>query len=130
LPSNFKYFSEERYMTTEQKAEWNVLEEELARVIEINDEQSEWENTVAIFTLEPKVIASIPGGAGVNMMLYEDKIPTEAGYLLFSLEKENLRSDWLEHDYEKICRNNEELLQNEYEAVFQNEEFLVYKKRK
>lgn len=128
LPANFKYFSEERYMTAEQKEEWTVLEDELAEVIEINSEQSEWENTVAIFTLEPKVIASIPGGAGVNMMLYTDEIPTDAGYLLFSLEKENLRSDWLEHDYETIYQNNKELLQSKYETVFQNEEYLIYKK--
>lgn len=128
LPRNFQYFSEERYLNEEQKAEWTTLEEELSRVIEINAKKSEWENTVAIFTLEPKVIAAIPGGAGVNMMLYTEEIPQDAGYLLFSLEKEKLRSDWLEHDYYAIYEANAELLDNHYEEVYRSEEYLVYQK--
>lgn len=129
LPPNFAYFSEERYISVQQKESWQVLEEKLSKVICIDEKNNEWENTVAIFTLEPKVIAGIPAGAGVNMMLYTDEIPKEAGYLLFSLKKENHRSDWLEHDYYKIYEDNTELLQNDYEEVYRDEEYLVYHKK-
>lgn len=130
MPANFKYFSEERYLTREQKEEWITFEKELSEVIVVDEEKDEWDNTVAIFTLEPKVIAGIPAGAGVNMILYSEEIPKEAGYLLFSLEKEKLRSDWLEHDYYAIYEANAQMLQNEYEEVYRSAEYLVYRKVK
>lgn len=126
---NFRYFSEERYLTEAEINQWTELESAWEQTIEIHENKEIWDNTVALFTLEPKVIASIPAGAGVNMILYSEHIPEQAGYLIFSLEQENRRSDWLEHDFEKIYMDNKDLLDCEYSVVYTDEDYIVYKRK-
>ncbi len=130
LPANSRDFNAERYPQAETVAEWDVLAERMENVIEVNEDSEPWKNTVAVFTLEPKVLASMPAGSGVNMMLYSDEIPEKAGYLFFSKERENRRSDWLEHDYEAICAANEEILPGQYIVVYEDESYVVYQKTK
>ena len=128
LPANSRDFNAERYPQREIVAEWDALAERMERVIHVEEDADPWQNTVALFTLEPKVLASMPAGSGVNMMLYSDEIPLEAEYLFFSTEQENRRSDWLEHDYEAIYAANEELIDSHYTVVYEDEDYLVYRK--
>lgn len=128
LPANSKDFNAERYPQAETVAEWDALAERMENAIEVKADSEPWENTVAVFTLEPKVLASMPAGSGVNMMLYSDEIPEKAGYLLFSKERENRRPDWLEHDYEAIYAANEEMLTGQYVIVYEDESYVVYHK--
>ena len=130
LPANMKDFCEERYLTAEEKNTWEELARDLEEVIVLDEQKDPWDNTVVLFTLEPKVIASIPAGAGVNMMRYSDEIPLEARYLLFPTKTENLRSDWLEHDFSIIREKYGELLDNNYKILYQNDNYLVYVKSK
>ena len=97
-------------------------------VITVTEGVDPWENTIAMFTLEPKVLSSMPAGSGVNMMLYSDEIPAEVEYLFFSKEQEDLRSDWLEHDYYAIAEANQALLETEYAVIFENPEYIIYRK--
>lgn len=127
LPVNMQDFSAERYPGKDTVAQWDALATKLEDVIELKEAVDPWENTVAVFTLEPKVLASMPAGCGVNMMLYSEEIPADAEYLFFSKEKENLRSDWLEHDHEKIVSENREVF-SQYEVVWENEEYILYKR--
>lgn len=128
LPANSRDFNAERYPQKEMVTEWDELAEQMERVIHVQEGVDPWQNTVALFTLEPKVLASMPAGSGVNMMLYSDEIPLEAEYLFFSTKQENRRSDWLEHDHEAIHAANEELLDGHYTVVYEDENYLVYRK--
>ena len=98
--------------------------------MELSDSKDPWDSTVAVYTLEPKVLASIKAGMGVNMMLQGDTIPEEAKYLLFTKHENNLRSDWLEKSYDEILNANSELLNNNYKPVYENEDYIILKKNK
>ena len=129
LPLNLKDFTAERYPGAGAAQEWRTLEQELEMQITLKNTEDPWANTVAVFTLEPKVLAGMPAGAGVNMMLYSDEIPKEAEYLFFSKNQENRRSDWLEHDYATIFDENAILLTEKYEIIWENESYLLYRKK-
>lgn len=128
LPANMKDFAVERYPGEEVAKEWDVFAEEMETVVEVREGVDPWENTIALFTLEPKVLASMPAGSGVNMMLYSDEIPAEVEYLFFSKEQENRRSDWLEHDYFAIFESNADLLAKQYSILFEDEKYILYRK--
>ena len=128
LPANMKDFSAERYPGEEVAEVWDSFAAKMEEVIEVQEGVDPWENTIALFTLEPKVLASMPAGSGVNMMLYSDEIPLEVEYLFFSKEQENRRSDWLEHDYLAIYEANQALLEEEYAVIFDNSEYIIYRK--
>lgn len=129
LPLNLKDFTAERYPGAGAAQEWRVLEQELETQITLKSTEDPWENTVAVFTLEPKALAGMPAGAGVNMMLYSDAIPEKAEYLFFSKNRENRRSDWLEHDFMAIMEENSILLTEKYEVIWENESYLLYRKK-
>lgn len=153
VPKNMADFNTERYVTTETRKEWDDLAEQLGNtmVLTVEDgidsvagkateestglkagntlEERRWENTAVLYTMEPKLICSIPAGFGVNFAMYSDEIVTDAGYLVFSLEKdENLRGDWLEQSHESIYLQNRELLDNEYYIQYVDEDYVIYKK--
>lgn len=128
LPANMKDFATERYPGADTRAEWDFFAAEMESVIVVDEGADPWENTIAMFTLEPKVLASMPAGSGVNMMLYSDEIPTDVEYLFFSKEQEDLRADWLEHDYYAIAAANQALLDTEYAVVFEDSDYIIYRK--
>lgn len=128
LPANMKDFATERYPGADTRAEWDFFADEMESVIVVDEGADPWANTIAMFTLEPKVLASMPAGSGVNMMLYSDEIPTEVEYLFFSKEQEDLRSDWLEHDYYAIAAANQALLDTEYAVIFEDSDYIIYRK--
>lgn len=129
VPKNMPDFNIERYVTTETRKEWDALAEKLGNAMVLTSEDLRWENTAVLYTMEPKLICSIPAGFGVNFAMYSDEIVTEAGYLVFSLEEdENLRGDWLEQSYEAIYLQNQELLDNEYFIQYADEDYVIYKK--
>lgn len=129
LPANMKDFTTERYMGHQVLEEWDEFAEEMEAVIEVKDEGDPWVNTIAMYTLEPKVLASMPAGSGVNMMLYSDEIPAKAEYLFFSKETTELRSDWLEHDYYALFGANQALLEEEYAVIFEDSDYIIYCKK-
>ena len=128
LPANLKDFTKERYPGQETVREWRELETELEAQITLRADGDPWKNTVVLYTLEPKVLAAMPAGSGVNMMLYSDEIPEKAEYLFFSKESVRRRSDWLEHDYAKIRHEHQDLLMEKYQAVWESEKYILYKK--
>lgn len=129
LPANLADFSTERYLLLEERGQWDELAAELEEVILIEKDAEPWDNTVVLYTLEPKVIASIPAGAGVNMMMYQTHIPEEAGYLLFSLKTENLRGDWLEQSFYELPDEELERISAKYDEVYRNQSYIVFKKK-
>ena len=99
-------------------------------MLAIDTEASPWDSTLTVFTLEPKVLASVAPGIGINMMLTEDTIPTESGYLLFTKHEGNLRGDWLEKSFKDIYEKNKEIIDSDYTLVYEDNDYLIYKKNK
>ncbi len=130
LPANMEYFMEDRYESKEIKAEWQALEEEFAEVFVVDESLGPWANTVEMFTMEPKPICALPGGLGVNFVMQDGILPTDAGYLLFSkTPAEELNPEWLEKDFAVIYEQYGEVLDESYSVIYESEDYIVYQKR-
>ncbi len=129
LPVNMDYFMTGHYMSAEEYAEWDVLEEEIASVISVSDSENPWENTVAMYTMEPKAICAMPAGVGVNFIMEDGILPEEAEYLFFSkTPAAEQNSGWIVRDYETFYKEFGERLEAQYTAIYEDELYVVYRK--
>lgn len=130
LPANLEYFMEERYASEEVKEEWDSLESEFRAVFEVDETLGPWANTVAMYTMEPKVICALPGGLGVNFIMEDGIFAKEAGYILCSKVSPGERnSEWLEKSYEEIEAQFGEILVKEYKVIFESDSYIVFKQK-
>lgn len=129
LPVNMDYFMTGHYMSAEEYAEWDVLGAEIAEVISVTDSENPWENTVAMYTMEPKAICAMPAGVGVNFIMEDGILPEEAEYLFFSkTPASEQNSGWIVRDYETFREEFGERLETEYTAIYENELYVIYRK--
>lgn len=129
LPVNMDYFMTGHYMSAEEYAEWDALEEEVSSVISVTDTENPWENTVAMYTMEPKAICAMPAGVGVNFIMEDGILPEEAEYLFFSkTPASEQNSGWIVRDYEIFCEEFGERLEIEYTAIYEDELYIIYRK--
>lgn len=129
LPVNMDYFMIGHYMSAEEYAEWDALEEEIAGVISVSDSENPWENTVAMYTMEPKAICAMPAGVGVNFIMEDGILPEEAEYLFFSkTPAAEQNSGWIVRDYEIFCEEYSKRLEIEYNTIYEDELYIVYRK--
>lgn len=142
VPKNMPDFNTERYLTVEERNEWDELAQRLESSIYVKEsktvetdtmtalEANRWANTAVLYTMEPKLICAMPAGLGVNFAMYSEEIITDAEYLVFSLEEENeLRPDWLEQSHEKLFKDNMDILQNDYFIQYYDEDYVIYQKQ-
>jgi len=127
LPSNLKAFNEERYVMADKVAEWNALATNFENTMTLGDDR--WQNTILLYTMEPRAIASLPAGFGQNYMMYSDDLPsTEVGYLLFSLkEAGEVRGDWLEQSYFQVYNKNRDAIEENYFIQYTDGSYVLYK---
>lgn len=138
VPKNGVDFNGERYITAEEREQWDALAEKFEEAMPLSEEEQEadredirWANTAVLYSMEPKLICAMPAGLGVNFAMYSDEIAVDAGYLVFSLEeKENLRPDWLEQSHQEIYGKHGELLERDYFIQYMDEKYIVYRRRK
>ena len=129
LPVNMDYFMVGHYMSAEEYAEWDALEDEIAGVISVTDSENPWENTVAMYTMEPKAICAMPAGVGVNFIMEDGILPEEAEYLFFSkTPATEQNSGWIVRDYETFCKEFGERLEFEYIEIYEDELYVIYRK--
>ena len=129
LPVNMDYFMTGHYMSAEEYAEWDALEDEIAEIISVTDTENPWENTVAMYTMEPKAICAMPAGVGVNFIMEDGVLPEEAEYLFFSkTPASEQNSGWIVRDYETFRAEFGGRLEIEYTAIYENELYIIYRK--
>lgn len=129
LPVNMDYFMTGHYMSAEEYAEWDALENEIAEIISVTDTENPWENTVAMYTMEPKAICAMPAGVGVNFIMEDGILPEEAEYLFFSkTPASEQNSGWIVRDYETFRAEFAERLETEYTAIYEDELYIIYRK--
>lgn len=128
LPANLNDFMKDRFRSEAEMEEWEELEETFAEVLIVDPKSEPWENTIAIYTLEPKVISSIPSGMGINMMRNEEAFCEEAKYILFSLEpdREDLNTEWLEFYANDILERNKVIMDEKYKKIYADEKYSIF----
>ena len=126
---SLKDFEENRFETNQVIDEWTNLQNEFEEVFVMDQDADPWENTVLMYTMEPKVICAVPAGMGINFVLTDSVFSTDCGYLLFTKHPaDKLRADWVEKDYSQYLRLYGEILENEYDIIYESNDYIVYKK--
>ena len=129
LPVNLRNFAgEERYYTKAQTAEWRELENDLKDAIGVKESDDPWENTVLMYTMEPKAILAIPEGMGLNFILHNDYYGTDPEYLFFA-KYPHYREDWIEQDYGTLMMLDALNIEFYYETVYERNGYICYRKR-
>lgn len=130
LPQNMEYFTrEERYMDSTEIQEWESLKKRFDSQIVMIDSDDPWDNTVAMYTMEPKVINTIPTGMGINFALKGYKFSDKPSYLVFT-KHEKLRPDWVETDFVSDRAVIETGLDNLYINIYEDDEYVIYRQTK
>ena len=129
LPVNLKNFQgTERYYKSEVTAEWKDLENELKDVITLTDSDNPWDNTVLMYTMEPRAILAMPEGCGINFVLNNSFYGSDPEYLFFTRHKHN-RDDWIEQSYSDLMYDYSLNVDYYYEVIYENSSYICYRKR-
>jgi len=129
LPVNMEYYMSGHYMSAEESAEWEILENEMAEVIKPVDTDEPWENTVAMYTMEPKAICAMPAGVGVNFVMEDGILPEKAEYLFFSTVPAAQQStEWIVRDHQVFTEEFGAILQERYSVIYEDDFYIVYQK--
>lgn len=125
----FRYFTTDRYTASTGTAEWKELSEEWSAVLKADPSADKWDNTVLMYTMEPKAICAVPVGLAENFVLEEGTFSEEPGYLLFSkLSAEEANPEWIVRSYDRILTENKEILEKNYIVIYETDEYIIYKK--
>lgn len=128
LPVNMDYYMTGHYMSAEEEIQWETLEEEVSGAIQVDHDAGAWENTVAMYTMEPKAICSLPAGVGVNFIMEDGILPENAEYLFFStIPADEQSTEWIVRDYETFCEQYGTVLEEQYEVLYENEAYIIYR---
>lgn len=125
----FRYFTAERYTHSATAGEWKELREDFGEVLQADPSAGKWDNTVLMYTMEPKVICAIPVGLAENFVLEEGTFSEDAKYLLFcKLPEEKVNPEWIVRSYDRILSENKEVLEENYIVIYETESYIIYEK--
>ena len=131
LPANLDYYMTGHYMSAEENAQWESLEDTISDVIVVEEGRDAWENTVAMYTMEPKAICAIPAGAGINFIMEDGILPEDAEYLFLSvIPAAEQSTEWIVRDYETFCEQFGGKLASDYRIIYQDGEYIIYQKNR
>ena len=130
LPATMDYYMTGHYTTAEEDAQWKELEADVALAVQADESLGPWENTIAMYTMEPKAICALPAGMGVNFIMEDGVLPEEAGYLFLSvIPAEKQSSEWIVRDYGKFLEQYGEVLESEYSVVYEDGSYIIYRRK-
>jgi hypothetical protein len=88
-----------------------------------------WDNTVLMYTMEPKVICAVPTGLAQNYVLEDGLFDEKPGYLLFSKTPDEKKNpEWIEKSYESIYSENKDVLEKNYIVIYETDDYILYRK--
>lgn len=129
LPVNMDYYMTGHYMEATEHAEWDALESAVSEAIGLNYFADAWENTVAMYTMEPKAICAMPAGIGVNFIMQDGVLPEEAEYLFFSkMPATEQSTEWIVRDYETFCDEFGNVLEEDYKVIYDDGSYIIYQR--
>lgn len=125
----FRYFTADRYNHSATRAEWTNLRNEWEDVFTVNPSGDKWDNTVLMYTMEPKAICAVPVGLAENFVLEEGLFTEEPEYLLFSkLSEEEANPEWIVRSHDLVYDRNKEILDKNYIVIYETESYIIYRK--
>ena len=125
----FRYFTADRYAHSAVQAEWNTLRNDWEKVLKADPSKDKWENTILMYTMEPKAICAVPVGPAENFVLEEGTFSENPEYLLFSkLSSEEANPEWIVRSYERIYTENRDVLDKNYIVIYETDSYIIYKK--
>jgi hypothetical protein len=129
LPVNLRNFQgTERYYTSEVTSEWKSLENGLKEAMTLKESDNPWDNTIIMYTMEPKAILAMPEGFGINFVLNNDFYGSDAGYLFLPKHK-HFRDDWIENDYSDLMIEHSLNVEYFYEIIYEDGGYICYRKK-
>ena len=129
LPVNIKNFAgTERYYSKEERLEWKKLEREINETIGIKESDDTWDNTILMYTMEPKAILAMPKGMGQNFAMDSDFYSSDAGYI-FIPKFSHYRPDWLESDYSHLMIGHDTNVEYYYDMVYDANGYVCFRKK-
>ena len=129
LPVNLRNFQgTERYYKKEVTSEWRAMEEGLKDVITVSDSGDPWDNTILMYTMEPKAILAMPEGMGLNFVLQYDYYGCNPGYI-FVPKFIHDREDWIENGYGRLIAEHGLQIEYYYDMVYEKDGYICFKKK-
>lgn len=129
MPANYNtFYGEERYYTKEVRNEWRNLESEMSSLFEMSDSENPYDNTILMYTMEPRVICAMPRGFGINFVLNSQNYGNDSMYIVMT-KHDILRADWVEQDYRTYMNENFEYMDVYYEVIYESNEYICFKKK-
>ena len=129
MKPQIQYFTEHHYEASKVKNEWKACSEKLDEALEVDTEKSLWDNTVLMYTMEPKAICAVPVGLAQNYVLTDGVFSNEPGYLFFSKkEPEEVGDSYLVKSREDIMSEWGEVIEEEFRVIYEDDEYIVYKR--
>lgn len=129
MPVNYNtFYGEERYYVSSELKEWKNLETDMSGLFEMTDSDNPYDNTILMYTMEPKVICAMPKGYGVNFVLNCQNYESDSKYIVMT-KHDILRADWVEQDYRAYMNDNFEYMDNFYDVIYDDGEYICFKKK-
>lgn len=129
MKPNMEYFLTDRFMPQSEITEWKALDEKFGEAFTIDSNDSVWDRTVAMYTMEPAVICAVPEKLGLNFVMDETVWVEDAGYLLLTVkDKTSFNPEWIEKDYETVIAGHEENLKENYIEIYKDDKYVIYRK--
>ena len=125
----FSAFMDHHYETSRAAGEWKALRSDLEEVVSVDKNAGLWDNTVLMYTMEPKAISAIPVGLSENFVLTEGTFSGEPKYLFFSkANPEDTDPGWIVQSYENIYEANREIIDGNYTVIYDTDSYIMYRK--
>ena len=126
----YRMFTEHHYEASANKAEWNALSDDFSEVMAADTGKDLWDNTILMYTMEPKVICALPVGLSQNYVLTDGVFSNEPGYLFFS-KKEPEDSDpaYIVKSRKLIMEEWGDVIEDEYGVIYESDDYIIYRKK-
>lgn len=128
LPKAIGTFTpDERFATKEVRSEWNELAERIGDAIEYRKDGTKWDNTVIMYTTEPRIVYALPSGVGINYSLTHETLCKEAGYLLFTKRKDG-KPEWVDTDFDEFMNRYGDFIEENFAMIYDDGEYVIYRR--
>ena len=129
LPVNLRTFQgNERYYTREERVAVKEWADEMKYVINMDDSSDPWDNTILLYTMEPRAILAMPEGMGLNFVLHNDYYGSDAKYI-FIPRFSHSREDWIEQSYGYLMAEYGVTIEYYYECIYEKDGYFCYKRK-
>ena len=97
-------------------------------VITVKDSEDPWDNTILLYTMEPRIILAMPKGMGLNFVLHNDYYGKDPGYI-FIPKYTHFREDWVEQEYSALMIEHDASIYYNYDCIYDSNGYICYRRK-